>query len=186
MTDEPRLALAGLSFPPAVAAATAWSNRAAALGVDLRAATGDDIALLCDVYASTRLDELAVTNWPDAAKLAFLEQQFAAQHRHYQEHYDGAEWLVIEQGGVAVGRLYLVEWASEHRIVDIALLPAARGGGVGSALLADLAGLSARTGKPLTIHVERNNPARHLYLRHGFVPAGEAGVYDLMRRAVSP
>ena len=37
------------------------------------------------------------------------------------------------------------------------------------------------TGKALTIHVEKNNPAMRLYRRLGFMPIGEHGVYDLMQ-----
>src|SRR3712207_8840619 len=37
---------------------------------------------------------------------------------HYQRHYADAEWLVIERGGEAVGRLYIEEWPSQIRIID--------------------------------------------------------------------
>jgi predicted GNAT family acetyltransferase len=43
----------------------------------------------------------------------------------------------------------------------------------------DEADASSRT---LSIHVEQNNPARSLYDRLGFLPAGEHGVYVLMER----
>ena len=38
-------------------------------------------------------------------------------------------------------------------------------------------------GKPVRIHVERFNPALHLYERLGFVKAGDTGVWLLMERA---
>ncbi len=38
-----------------------------------------------------------------------------------------------------------------------------------------------RTGKTVSIHVERHNPALGLYDRLGFRPVGEHGVYVLMR-----
>ncbi len=87
---------------------------------------------------------------------------------------------MIERGGEAIGRLFLEEWSEQIRLIDIALLPHGRGGGVGTAILADLQDMAAKTGKALTIHVERNNPAMRLYLRLGFAKIDEHGVYDLM------
>ena len=153
---------------------------AAALGVTYRPSTEADLPFLALVYASTRIEELAPTGWPDEMKRQFLAQQFDAQHRHYIRHYPEAEWLVIERGGQGIGRLYREEWPSQFRLIDISLLPDARGGGVGSAILADLMDEAAAAGKPLTIHVEKHNPAMRLYLRLGFVGVDEHGIYDLM------
>jgi ribosomal protein S18 acetylase RimI-like enzyme len=90
---------------------------------------------------------------------------------------------VIVSGGQSAGRLYVARWEDEIRIVDIALLPEFRGRGIGGSLLADLIAEADAAGKPLSIHVEQNNPARSLYDRLGFEEAGEHGVYVLMRRA---
>ncbi|MEA3064606.1 MAG: hypothetical protein QOJ27_1052 [Sphingomonadales bacterium] len=153
---------------------------ASELGVSCRPSTEADLPLLASIYASTRLDEVAASGWPMEMQLQFLAHQADAQHRHYRGHYPDAEWLVIERGGEAIGRLYIEEWASQIRLIDISLLPQGRGGGVGTAILADLQQAAAAAGKPLTIHVERNNPAMRLYLRLGFAKIDEHGVYDLM------
>jgi ribosomal protein S18 acetylase RimI-like enzyme len=155
--------------------------RAREAGLRFRPFTEADLPFLARVYASTRQEELAVTDWSDTHKAAFLQHQFDAQHAHYQKYYRGSDFLVIQRGGVAIGRLYLARWASEHRIVDIALLPQHRGAGLGTALLRDLLDEAALAGKAVTIHVEKFNPALTLYRRLGFVAAGEEGVYDLMR-----
>lgn len=156
---------------------------AAALGIGYRDARDDDLPFLAQVYASTRTEEIAATGWPDAAKAAFLEQQFQAQHSHYRGQYTDTEWLVIEREGTAIGRLYLARWKDETRIVDISLLPEWRGAGIGAAILTDLAAEATASGKPLTIHVERYNPARRLYLRLGFAPQAGEGVYEMMTLA---
>lgn len=153
---------------------------AAGLGVSYRPSTEDDLPFLALVYASTRLEEIAQTGWPLEMQHQFLAHQADAQHRHYRRHYPDAEWLVIERNGEAIGRLFLEEWPSQIRLIDIALLPQGRGGGVGTAILTDLQDMAAAAGKPLTIHVERNNPAMSLYLRLGFAKIDEHGVYDLM------
>lgn len=157
-----------------------WS-RAARAGLAFRPITEADLPFLSALYASTRTEELAVVPWTEAQKAAFLQQQFEAQHAHYQTYYVGSDFLVIERGGGPIGRLYLRRAAKEHRIVDIALLPAHRRHGLGAALLQDLLDEAGQAGKAVTIHVEKFNPAMALYHRLGFVAAGEEGAYDLMR-----
>lgn len=159
-----------------------WA-RAARIGLTFRPIAGADLPFLSALYASTRAEELAVTPWSDAQKTAFLEMQFQAQHAHYQKYYPNADWLVIEQAGQDIGRLYVERSPSEHCIIDIALLPAHRGKGFGSALLTDLIDEAATVGKSVSIHVEKNNPARRLYQRLGFTVAEDKGVYDLMIRS---
>ena len=153
-------------------------------GVALRPIREEDRDLLCRIYASTRWEELAPVPWPDAAKLDFLRAQFEQQHAFYQANYPGAEWLVVEREGAPAGRLYLHRRDDEIRLVDIALLPEHRGAGTGTALLRSLIAEAEASGKPVTIHVEKNNPALSLYERLGFRPIADKGVYHLMERPV--
>jgi len=157
-------------------------DRAQRLGIACRPATEADLPVLAETYVSTRAEEVAQTGWPLEAQHRFLTQQFEAQHLHYRAHYPNAEWLVIERDGVPLGRLYLEEWEREIRLIDIALLPHARGGGIGGALVEDVIDAAAARGKAVSIHVERMNPAMRLYLRLGFAKVDEHGIYDLMER----
>ncbi len=150
----------------------------------LRTIRAEDRDFLFRVYASTRLEELALTHWDETQKQAFLVQQFEAQDHHYRTHYPGARLDLIVLGGEPVGRLYVARWKEEMRIMDIVLLPEHRDRGVGGGLLRDLLAEAAATGRRLTIHVERYNPALRLYQRLGFEPVGETGVYLLL--AVEP
>jgi len=155
-------------------------NEAAALGIGLRRMSDADLPFTTALYASTREEELAPVPWPTEAKLVFLAQQHAAQHAHYQQHYQGMEAMIVERGGAAIGRLYLYEMPGEIRIVDISLMPEARGQGIGAALLRDLFAQAAPRGRRITIHVEKNNPARSLYARLGFtILDADRGAYDL-------
>ena len=142
--------------------------------------TDDDLAFVASLYASTRREELADTGWPQEMQDAFLRQQHEAQHSHYRATYGGAEWLIIEQGGAPVGRLYRVVWPHEIRIIDISLMPDARGSGIGGAILGAIQEEARGIGKAVSIHVEKNNRARNLYLRLGFAVIEDKGVYDLM------
>ena len=150
--------------------------------VTLRPAAADDEPFLLRVYASTRAEELAPVPWTEEQKEGFIAHQFAAQDAHYRGHYDGAEFDVIEVDGEPAGRLYVHRGPNEIRIVDVALLPAFRGRGIGTRLLRALIAEADAQGRKLSIHVEANNPARTLYERLGFRPAGEHGIYVLMER----
>lgn len=144
-----------------------------------------DLPFAAAVYASTRAEELAVTGWPDQQKQAFLQHQHEAQHRHYRLHYQGAEWLIIERDRRPVGRLYRAEWPREIRVIDLSLLPEARGGGIGTQIIQDIQREAEARGKGVSIHVEKHNPARRLYTRLGFQVAQDKGVYDLMEWRVA-
>ena len=156
--------------------------RAAASGLVFRRMRPEaDLPFLFRLYASTREEELAPVPWSAEQKAAFLAQQFQAQHSHYMQHMPQADWMVIELGGQPVGRLYLDTREAELRIVDIALMPAQRGRGLGRAILEDILELAERSGRGVGIHVEQFNPAMRLYQRLGFVKCGATGVYHLMR-----
>jgi GNAT superfamily N-acetyltransferase len=149
--------------------------------VTLRNATDNDVAFLCEVYASTRTEELALTDWDDGRKAEFCHMQFTAQDAHYKTYYPSARYHVIECDGEPVGRLYVDRWEREIRIMDIALLTEWRGRGIGSGLLEALQTEGAAVGKVLSIHVEKFNPALQWYERLGFQAVEDKDVYWLMR-----
>ena len=71
-----------------------------------------------------------------------------------------------------------VEGDAVH-VLDLAVLPALRGRGIGSAVLDDVVGDRAAR-----VEVESlNAPARRFYERLGFALAGDDGVTVTMRRA---
>lgn len=151
--------------------------------VTLRPAGDEDRDFLFEVYAATRTEELAQVPWSDEQKRAFLWQQFEAQDHEYRRAYPDGIFSVIELSANRVGRLYLRHGARDSRIVDLALLPAYRGWGIGSRLLGALAGEADRAGRSLSIHVEVfNSGARRLYERFGFALAEDKGVYLLLVR----
>lgn len=150
-------------------------------GVSYRLFTDEDLPFVAELYASTRRDEVAMTGWPTEMQEAFLDQQHEAQHRHYSLHFADAEWLIIEREAEAVGRLYLRSLPENLHIIDISLLPESRRKGIGGAIMQDILDHARELGKGVTIHVERNNPARALYTRLGFEMIEDRGVYDFLR-----
>ena len=150
------------------------------LVISFRPIQDADLGFLRGLYASTRADEMAVLPWTEQEKDDFIRFQFDAQHRYYHEQFSDAEFLVIEKDGEAIGRLYIDRREDEHRVIDIALLPAHRRSGIGGGILRDVLDEAAKAGKLVRIHVEANNPAMRLYLRLGFEKIEELGVYHLM------
>ena len=142
----------------------------------------DDLPFIAALYASTRAEEVAATQWPEEMQQAFLAQQHQAQHHHYQAHFPKAEWLIVEAAGEPVGRLYLDERNDDLHLIDISLIPERRGGGIGTAILGDLIDQARGLGKTVSLFVEPPNPARRLYERFGFTPdpEHETAVYELM------
>jgi len=147
----------------------------------LQPAGAEDEAFLFEVYASTRAEELAPVGWSQPQREGFLRTQFSAQDKHYRENYPGAEFQIIHMGGEPVGRLYVHRRANEIRIMDIALLPAYRGRGIGTMLLEEILAEGAAAGKSVTIHVEMFNPALRWYERLGFRKVTANGPYHLMK-----
>ena len=132
------------------------------------------------MYASTREQELAQTNWSDEQKAMFCRMQFNAQTADYRGNYPDASFQIIERDGVAAGRLLVRRSDEAVHVIDISLLPEHRGAGIGTKLMKELQEEARAAGTKLSIHVERFNPARRLYERLGFKQVEEKEVYLLM------
>ena len=147
----------------------------------LRAVTPADDAVLFEIYASARRDELAQVPWDDAQKRAFLTFQFDAQHRHYRQAFADADFCLVLCDGQPAGRLYVDRRADEIRILDVALLPAFQGRGLGRAVLADLLQEARTAGKPVRLYVEAyQHRARSLLASLGFEVVEQHGLSALM------
>ena len=153
--------------------------------IALRPVTPDDDALLLAIYRGTREGELALAGWDEPTCAAFVHQQFEAQRTHYQAHWpDARHDLVLCRGthGTEVaGRLWVDRRPDTIHVLDIALLPAWRGRGIGETCLRRLIEEARASGRAVSIHVEQGNPARNLYERLGFQPEGEPrGIHQFM------
>ncbi len=152
----------------------------------LRPSSPADRELLYRIYASTRAGEMAVVPWSEQQKEDFLRFQFDAQDKYYREHFPRAAFDLIVLDGEPVGRLYVDRRDDEIRLIDIALLPEHRGGGLGGAIMRDVLAEGEESGKLVRIHVEQDNPAMRLYLRLGFCKIEEQGIYHLMEWQPGP
>ncbi len=147
----------------------------------LRQENEGDLEFLCRLYGTIRRAELEMTSWDAAQKEAFVRMQFLAQREHYLRYYPNASFQIIENETQPIGRLYVDRWEHEIRIMDIALLPEYCGQGLGGRLIGEIQEEGRRTGKIVSIHVEKFNPALRLYQRLGFQVAEDKEVYYFMR-----
>jgi ribosomal protein S18 acetylase RimI-like enzyme len=146
-------------------------------GFALRPETDTDIPFLMALYASTREPELVGVPWSGEQKQAFLASQFQAQRHHYRKYFPHCAFDVIEQNSEPAGRLYLDVRQTQLHIIDIALMPAWRGRGIGTAILEALQAAGGARGKGVGIMVEKFNPAMRLYQRLGFIAVADHEVY---------
>lgn len=139
----------------------------------IRPADAADQAFFAELYRSTRDDLLALVADPryiDA--LVAMQQQM--QVAGYRASYPDAAYQVLELDGVAAGRLVTAVLDDAVRVVDIAVIPQARGRGVAGEALRRLQRQAAREGRDVTLAVRKDNAgARRLYAALGFVPEGE-------------
>jgi ribosomal protein S18 acetylase RimI-like enzyme len=146
----------------------------------LRKIDASDTSFLYQVYASTRIDEMLLSGWSKSQIDWFLEMQFNLQHTQWQQCYPDAAFDLILLDDTPVGRFYIDRRETEIRIVDIAILPQFRGRGIGTFFLSEIINEGKGKGLPVSLHVEKNNPARSLYERMGFKLVEAGDVYDLL------
>ena len=147
---------------------------------ELRPVTPEDQPDLLKVYASTRLEEIAVAGWTEDQQLAFFTMQFHLQQRAYQMQYPAAEHSVIEFEGKTIGRLIVVRQETEIRLADIALLPEFRNQGIGAQITRQLIAEATAAHKPLRLQVLKHSPAVRFYQRLGFCETGSTDTHFQM------
>jgi ribosomal protein S18 acetylase RimI-like enzyme len=134
------------------------------------------------IYASTRVDELAALPWSEEELDAFLAMQFDAQDRSYRDQFVGARFSVILWGRRPVGRISIHRDREKMTLIDIAILSEFRGHGIGSQVLASVIEEAEEHRLPVRCHVDPLNAAQHLYHRSGFVAIGMDGHLVAMER----
>lgn len=142
--------------------------------LSLRPAGPADTDFLYRVFAAGReRDRLGLVRnngLPESFAEEHLRQQFAWQTQHYQNNYPAIRFDIVLANGIPAGRLITDRGPFDFRLVDIGLLPEFRGRRFGEALVRGFCAEAGRAGKPVTLHVERDNPSlARFYAALGFV-----------------
>lgn len=142
----------------------------------IRPAQPSDEAFFLALYRSTRDDLLGLLADPRYVE-GIIAMQQQMQVAGYRSSYPEAAYEVLELGGVPVGRLVTASVPGAVRVVDIAVMPQARGQGVAGEALRRLQRQAAPDGRDVTLAVRTDNPgARRLYAALGFTLETEDAV----------
>jgi GNAT superfamily N-acetyltransferase len=136
-----------------------------------------DEPFLKDLYFEVRKPEFLSLGLPEAALAQLLEMQYRAQRSGYAQQFPSLESSVVWVGPYRVGRMLVSPGAEAIHLVDIALLEAFRGHGIGSRLIESLRRRALEAGVPLRLSVRQENRALTLYTRLGFTSRGSNGLY---------
>jgi RimJ/RimL family protein N-acetyltransferase len=146
----------------------------------LRPVQETDEALLLELYSSTRAEEMTFVPWDAAQKQAFLQMQFSAQQKHYRAYFPHATHEMILAERQPIGRLYVDRREIDIRILDVTLIPKARGGGIGAQILLDLMKEAEQGNQSCSIYIESFNRSLSLFQRLGFMKTEENGAMWLL------
>jgi GNAT superfamily N-acetyltransferase len=126
------------------------------------------------------LDLYLAAMGPTTAELMIWDEarQTASFARQWKQ--DDAHIIVLDDRDV--GWLQAQETESVILLQQFFIEPDCQGQGIGSQVLARLLDGWQTVRKPVVLAVLKNNPARRLYERFGFVVVDEVGVKFLMRR----
>jgi ribosomal protein S18 acetylase RimI-like enzyme len=136
--------------------------------IETRIAKIEDDPFLCEVYTSTRMDEVSAWGWEESDRNAFLFMQWTMQKNSYQHQFPDAENLIISYEELDAGRIMLKRTMGKIHLIDISLLPPFRNHGIGSSLLKNLQHEALMNHQIIELHVTPHNPAKRLYERLGF------------------
>lgn len=149
-------------------------------GLHIRASIAADKPFIATLYKSVRSDLDLVD-----ASLEFIEalkeQQFQAQTDGYGEKFPNAMYFIIEYHHEKVGRAVIDFGHNEIRLVDLALLPAAQGKGIGKAIVQSFMACADQVYTPMSLTVLSHNiAAKALYLKLGFIVESIEPPYEFM------
>ncbi|MBS1794009.1 MAG: GNAT family N-acetyltransferase [Acidobacteria bacterium] len=100
--------------------------------------------------------------------------QYMAQKQSYGGRFPGAEHSIIELAGDRVGRLLIDRHENNIHLIDIAILRASRGRGIGGFILEKL---KAESETVSLMVFTTNHGAIRLYRRQGFTIVNDTGSY---------
>ncbi len=104
------------------------------------------------------------------------------QRQHFEDKWAPETFEIVEQAGRRIGALSVSRTEEEVRIIEIQLLPAVQGHGIGTALLERELKFADKRTLPVRLQVLLESRARRLYEQLGFHITGQTGTHFLMER----
>lgn len=138
--------------------------------VSFRRATASDRAFLLQLRKASMTEHLSKAGiyLDDIAHMQRVDEYFSDSH-------------IISYQGNAIGLLKLGQFPDKIHLRQFQLLPQYHGLGIGSRVLALVKRKAQEKQLAITLNVLLDNPAKQLYLRHGFVIFAENELEYAMR-----
>jgi GNAT superfamily N-acetyltransferase len=153
------------------------------LPLTLRDEDQGDRALVRHLFETGLGAHLFCCGLPSIAVGQLITQQLVARERGHAANHPLARRHIVSEGRRPVGRLSIDRAAHPWYLVDLTVLPDARGRGIASELLAGLKAEARAAGVAIELHVAEDSPALRLYLRNDFVVTAAEGPDLRMRWA---
>ena len=155
--------------------------------ISLRSVREDDKEFLCELYCSTRRDEVAAFGWDDAQIEALLRMQFTSRASAYKMQFPRAEHSVIFFAEKPAGSLIVNRTDEGISLTDIAVLPEYQKRGIATHFISLLKVEASSNNKPLVLRVDKtNSSAKKLYEKLGLVVTAETQIlYEMEWRRQS-
>ncbi|MGB0720791.1 MAG: GNAT family N-acetyltransferase [Gammaproteobacteria bacterium] len=149
-------------------------------GLQLRPSRPSDQPFLETLYRASR-EDLQLIDAEDEFIDALIEMQFEAQTKGYGDMFPNAMYFIVEYHGERIGRVTLDFGSTEIRVVDLSLIPQARGKGLGSTVLRHVQMTAQKIMVPVSLSVAAGNVvAAQLYQKLGFQVAETSPMYAQM------
>ena len=150
----------------------------------LRPAGPTDEPFLRNLFAEGRAEQFTAAGVSGPILDQVIAQQYRSQASGYAAQFPDAISLIVAESGSAIGRLLLHCASQPWHIIDIALLLADCGRGLGAEIIAAVVARARERGvSALTLSVLASNvAARRFYLREGFSETGKAGAAHIAMR----
>lgn len=130
--------------------------------------TEEDSEFFMELYSEIKSSELHLDLWPEAFRIQMIEMQYNAfmqsTNSEFPNYYD---YLILFKSE-KVGRLQLDKNEQGFRIINISLLNSFRNKGLGSTIIKEILSEASNKNAPVSLEVDKVNPAFNLYSRLGF------------------
>ncbi len=137
--------------------------------ITIRPATPEDHALLFTLFAEEKAAELASLRLSAGQLQPLLQMQYRGREFSYsQSSANLADSILCLGDGTPVGRILIDRQADGIRVMDVAVLAACRGRGIGSHALQQVQQAAQKDALPVRLRVMKDSRAQRLYQRLGF------------------
>ncbi len=143
------------------------------MDIQLKKKNESDDEFLFRLFGEIKIAELNLYAWPEPMKNQLVSMQYNAYKQMIKNEYPNVEDYVISANNEKAGRLQLDVKDSGIRIINISLLPAFHGNGIGTKIIKDILAEADLKNKPVYLEVDRVNPAFNLYCKLGFEIYGQ-------------